>query len=236
MLKIERHKIISQELSKQGFVLVPSLSTLFGCSEETIRRDLKELEKMGRLVRTHGGAYQAEKYDKAIRWAEGEPPYKGKAALAVTYIKDNDVIRLAAHVSYWWRIINQAQRHSYHQLSGDAHVQRENADINLVCIGGVYRKEHRPLLIKHCRCTQGVLCGQGIYQLPKADDKFGLSDNHISEANARKQMIIQSKDLPALRSWKVWWKRKHPVWWDRENRYLPLTRNSRLSGKIRWRQ
>ena len=64
MLKIERHNIIDQEIRKQGFVLVPGLSELLCCSEETIRRDLKEMEKAGKLVRTHGGAYLIEKYDK----------------------------------------------------------------------------------------------------------------------------------------------------------------------------
>ena len=58
MLKVERQKIIRGELQKQGFVLVPALGNLFNCSEETIRRDLKEMENNGTLVRTHGGAYQ----------------------------------------------------------------------------------------------------------------------------------------------------------------------------------
>ena len=44
MLKVERQKIIRGELQKQGFVLVPALGKLFNCSEETIRRDLKEME------------------------------------------------------------------------------------------------------------------------------------------------------------------------------------------------
>ena len=64
MLKIERHNLIDQEIRKQGFVLVPGLSELLCCSEETIRRDPKAMEKAGQLVRTHGGAYLVEKYDK----------------------------------------------------------------------------------------------------------------------------------------------------------------------------
>ena len=64
MLKIERQNLIDQEIRKAGYVLVPNLSELLKCSEETIRRDLKEMERTGRLVRTHGGAYLVEKYDK----------------------------------------------------------------------------------------------------------------------------------------------------------------------------
>ena len=42
MLKIERQNLIDKELGKAGYVLVPDLSELLGCSEETIRRDLRE--------------------------------------------------------------------------------------------------------------------------------------------------------------------------------------------------
>ena len=37
MLKIERQNIIDQEINKQGFVLVPAMSEMLKCSEETIR-------------------------------------------------------------------------------------------------------------------------------------------------------------------------------------------------------
>ena len=64
MLKIERQNLIDQELRKAGYVLVPGLSEMLCCSEETVRRDLREMEMAGKLVRTHGGAYLVEKYDK----------------------------------------------------------------------------------------------------------------------------------------------------------------------------
>ena len=57
MLKIERQNIIDQEINKQGFVLVPAMSEMLKCSEETIRRDLKEMESQGRLMREHTAAH-----------------------------------------------------------------------------------------------------------------------------------------------------------------------------------
>ena len=65
MLKIDRQTAIEQELTKNGSVLIPNLSKQLQCSEETIRRDLKELESIGKLTRTHGGAYLMDKYDKS---------------------------------------------------------------------------------------------------------------------------------------------------------------------------
>ena len=100
MLKIERHNLIDQEIRKQGYVLVPDLSGLLGCSEETIRRDLKEMEKAGKLVRTHGGAYLVEKYDKGypieLRKSYLQHTKERLAEAAMAELKENDVIMLDA--------------------------------------------------------------------------------------------------------------------------------------------
>ena len=98
MLKVERQNIIEQEIKKQGFVMVPGLSKLLSCSEETIRRDLREMEANGRLLRTHGGAYLIEQYDKGypleLRQAYYPHVKERLADQALSYIKENDVVML----------------------------------------------------------------------------------------------------------------------------------------------
>lgn len=56
MLTTQRKKAILDELARNGQVLAGELSTAFGVSEDTIRRDLRELAADGRLQRVHGGA------------------------------------------------------------------------------------------------------------------------------------------------------------------------------------
>ncbi|MGI6047757.1 MAG: DeoR/GlpR family DNA-binding transcription regulator [Petrimonas sp.] len=56
MLKEERHKIIMKEINLHNKVLSVDLSLLLKVSEDTIRRDLKELADNDRLIRVHGGA------------------------------------------------------------------------------------------------------------------------------------------------------------------------------------
>ena len=51
-----RRGAILDLLTRKGFVEVPQLQREFGCSEATIRRDLDQLQREGRLRRTHGGA------------------------------------------------------------------------------------------------------------------------------------------------------------------------------------
>ncbi|WP_346674793.1 DeoR/GlpR family DNA-binding transcription regulator [Enorma phocaeensis] len=52
----DRRRYIQDELSQMGKVVVSELSSKLGVTEETIRRDLEQLEADGVLKRTYGGA------------------------------------------------------------------------------------------------------------------------------------------------------------------------------------
>ena len=52
----ERRQMILQKLKEQGKVRVNELSLELGCSQVTIRNDIKTMDSEGLLKRTHGGA------------------------------------------------------------------------------------------------------------------------------------------------------------------------------------
>jgi DeoR/GlpR family transcriptional regulator of sugar metabolism len=56
MLAVQRHKLIVDELRRQGAVRVSELTRLLEVSEMTIRRDLDALAAAGLLEKVHGGA------------------------------------------------------------------------------------------------------------------------------------------------------------------------------------
>lgn len=56
MLKEERHTYILTQLQSQQKVLTSELSSALRVSEDTIRRDLKELADNGQIQKVHGGA------------------------------------------------------------------------------------------------------------------------------------------------------------------------------------
>lgn len=56
MLKKERQKQILHIINNENKVITAELSELFNVSEDTIRRDLNDLEKYGLLERVHSGA------------------------------------------------------------------------------------------------------------------------------------------------------------------------------------
>lgn len=56
MRKDERHKLIMREINLHNKVLSSDLSALLNISDDTVRRDLKELAEVGKLLKVHGGA------------------------------------------------------------------------------------------------------------------------------------------------------------------------------------
>ncbi|BCF99419.1 DeoR family transcriptional regulator [Paraburkholderia sp. PGU19] len=56
MLTSQRKNLILDALQRDGQVLAKPLSEAFGVSEDTVRRDLRELAAEGKLQRVHGGA------------------------------------------------------------------------------------------------------------------------------------------------------------------------------------
>lgn len=59
MLTSQRKQLILEKLEAEGQVQSTALSLFFSVSEDTIRRDLRELAAEGRLQRVHGGALPA---------------------------------------------------------------------------------------------------------------------------------------------------------------------------------
>lgn len=90
-----QHQIVALA-RRQGEVDVAKLSADLTVSAETIRRDLRLLEKHGLLRRTHGGAYPVEtakfETDLAMRTTRGVPEKRRIAAAAVALLGDAETI------------------------------------------------------------------------------------------------------------------------------------------------
>ncbi len=59
MLTSQRRRLILDKLANEGQIVAKTLSQSLGLSEDTIRRDLRELAQEGLLQRVHGGALPA---------------------------------------------------------------------------------------------------------------------------------------------------------------------------------
>jgi DeoR/GlpR family transcriptional regulator of sugar metabolism len=59
VLTSQRKRLILARLAKDGQIVAKQLAAELGTSEDTIRRDLRELSQAGKLQRVHGGALPA---------------------------------------------------------------------------------------------------------------------------------------------------------------------------------
>ena len=94
MLKEERHQYIIDRINKDNRIYVTDLSEELGVSDDTLRRDLVELENLGLLTKVHGGAIA--KSGISIKFAErlntATLIKQEMAAKLVPLFKEGDVI------------------------------------------------------------------------------------------------------------------------------------------------
>ncbi|MET3696705.1 DeoR family transcriptional regulator [Bacillus oleivorans] len=81
MLPFERRKWLEQQIKLHKVIDIEDVSTKLNVSAMTIRRDLKELEKNGKVIRTHGGAISVDSFSEEI-------PYSSKITKNITEKKE----------------------------------------------------------------------------------------------------------------------------------------------------
>jgi DeoR/GlpR family transcriptional regulator of sugar metabolism len=96
MLTTQRKKLILTRLTADGQIIAKDLALELGTSEDTIRRDLRELAREGKLQRVHGGALPASAAVGDLRAREQVSP-KDKIELGgvgASMIRSNQVVIL----------------------------------------------------------------------------------------------------------------------------------------------
>ena len=86
MLTAERRRSIVQTLQREGKVLASELSKALQVSEDTIRRDLRELAAAGVLQRVHGGALPRSPVTDNFTVRQQQAP-EAKAAIAQAAVR-----------------------------------------------------------------------------------------------------------------------------------------------------
>jgi DeoR/GlpR family transcriptional regulator of sugar metabolism len=80
----ERRQLIVETVDRQGKVLAAELAQRFNTSEDTIRRDLRELDTAGLLRRVHGGAMRRTRAEPSFgQRADVDAARKGLLARAL---------------------------------------------------------------------------------------------------------------------------------------------------------
>ena len=158
MIKAARHDRILSELARRGAISVNELAALLGTSSATIRRDIVELDSLGTLLRTHGGA--------ALRDRHQEVPYDAKimaylpekrriGAYAATRIKPGITVGCGGGTTVMQMIasIKRLQLHIVTTAINVALELRDAPDISVMVTGGLMRARTAEVVGHVCERT-----------------------------------------------------------------------------------
>jgi DeoR/GlpR family transcriptional regulator of sugar metabolism len=149
MLPQRRHELILRSLRSEGPAAVRVLAERLGVSPATVRRDLVQLDREGRLTRVYGGAVSTDADEPFAEVATVRVHEKDAiAARCVELIKDGDTILLdigtTAH-----RLARTLHGRALTVVTSNLAVYEElaeDSDIQLILLGGVVRRSYRSLV------------------------------------------------------------------------------------------
>jgi DeoR family transcriptional regulator of aga operon len=96
VLAEKRRTLLTDEINRVGQIVTSEIAARLGVSEVTVRADLEDLERRGRVTRTHGGAVPADSGGPIIafnrRLALGRNVKRKIAAAAAEYVQADQTV------------------------------------------------------------------------------------------------------------------------------------------------
>ena len=194
MLPVQRRQEILNAV-RAGTSHVADLAAAFGVSEMTVRRDLRDLEREGKLTRVHGGAISAGEPSFAEVVVERLDEKDRIGAAAAALVADGQTImldigtttlQLARHLRGRNVTVITSNLAAYEELLPETGVE-------IVLLGGVVRRNYRSLV--------GVLAEDSLRQL-RADIAFlgasgvgadlAVMDDTMVEVPIKRAMLASS--------------------------------------------
>ncbi len=187
MLKPARHSRIREILDETGQVTVAQLNAWFLVSEATIRRDLDEMDRMGLLRRTHGGAVRTDDTEPPIilRQTEQATEKERIGQRAAQLVTDDQTVFLGSGTTVQAMLPHLMERRGLTVITNslpiiNAFVGRET---ELIVIGGYFRDSELSMVghiaeeaINELRADLAFMGMRGI------DPDRGFTSDYLPEA------------------------------------------------------
>lgn len=206
MLTSQRKQFLLETLQAEGRLLATPLAQQLGVSEDTIRRDLRELAREGKLQRVHGGALPASPAmgDFAARSAIGTDDKAAIGRLAASLVQPGQVVFVDGGTT-----AVQLARHLPPELAATVVTHSPSVALELVAHPRVEVLMLGGRLFKHSVVGMGAATMAAISQI-RADLYFmgvcsvhpeaGLSTGDHEEAAVKRAMCQQAAETIVLAS------------------------------------
>ncbi|WP_053218250.1 DeoR/GlpR family DNA-binding transcription regulator [Virgibacillus senegalensis] len=201
MFKEERQQQIIQILDEEHKVIASDLSKRLSVSEDTIRRDLKELDSQGLIKRVHSGALR--KGPPVVDFSTRQNLYNEikikLAQKALTFVKDNMVLLIDGGTTNLHLVNNLPLSLKATIITNSppiAMALSNHEHIEVIMIGGTLFKESMVNLgidtVEELNTLRADLYIMGIY---KIDQHTGISVPSRSEALVKRKMASVSSEI-----------------------------------------
>ena len=204
MLKEERQALILNKLHTSGKVVVSRLAVDLNVSEDTIRRDLLDLDQKGLVKRVFGGAIPMERpvinfFDREATEVE----LKQRLALkALGFLEKDQLVaidgsstnlQLAKNIPNGLRITVLTNSYSI------AHACSMKDQVEVILLGGQLLKESMTSVgetaARQAALYHPDLCFMGVYAV---HPEYGMTIPYPDEVSIKRQLIESSRRVIAL--------------------------------------
>lgn len=199
MLPIARRNKIKEIITEKKSVIVAELATSFKVTEETIRKDLQQLEEDGFLTRTYGGAYISDGVENDVDINLREHiQVEGKQRIAercLSYINNGDSIFLDASTTSLYIASNLGDKRLTVTTNSIKimNLLGSNPNIKLIIIGGHLEHPSMSALGRHAELSMHNYFFDAAFISCRAINMIhGITDSNEQQAEIRKIAIEHS--------------------------------------------
>ncbi|MEI6421720.1 MAG: DeoR/GlpR family DNA-binding transcription regulator [Lentisphaerota bacterium] len=200
-----RFERILDILLEEKKISVGELSSRLGVSEVTIRKDLTELEKQGRLLRRYGGAVPAENPLQVVshlkRVAQRQEEKRRIAKCAAAMIKDGENILFDAG-STILALAKELHGREIRVITNNIAVLNElvgDEKISVEVIGGTLRKASEAMVgPRACKTLESIRVDKVFLGCSGFDPALGFSSQNAVEAETKQKMLKCAPEIIVL--------------------------------------
>lgn len=201
---VARRDRVRDEVAARGRVTVRELSESLGVSEATVRRDLRELARMGLVLLVHGGATVTDRGNHSFqaRASHNAESKRVIGRLAGELVRDGDMLFVDSGTTCYEMRPALLRRRAISVIVHSTRLAAElavNADANVLMIGGRYRPERMdtigPMAQRAIDDLRGYVAFIGADGL---SPEFGISANDIDSAHLYQHVLRNARDTILL--------------------------------------
>ena len=201
MLAITRKAAIRDLLAEQKSVSIADLARRLNVNRETIRRDLKEMEEKGELIRTHGGAYILDgvKNDLTVdtRQVLMIPEKETIAKKCGELIQPGDYVLLDGSTTCWF-IARMLKNRPVTVLTNSleiANILSDSESVKLMLTGGEYSPANKTFTgMAAVSFLEAHYVDRAFISCRSADLAAGITDTNDTSAAFRKAAINHARE------------------------------------------